>query len=55
MTEQVYPEPLRSFVSDQAPAPVVTVPVVSQGRAALEEANKVSGRASCWRGGLTRA
>ncbi len=38
---QVYPEPLRSFASDQVPAPVITIPVVEQGRAALEAINKV--------------
>lgn len=38
--DQVYPEPLRSFASDAVPAPVVTVPVVEQGRAALEAINK---------------
>ncbi|KAL4423911.1 hypothetical protein ABPG75_001212 [Micractinium tetrahymenae] len=45
MTEQVYPEPLRSFASDQVPAPVITIPVVEQGRAALEAINKEMGLA----------
>ncbi len=39
MTEQVYEAPLTSFASDTVPAPVATVPVVSQGRAALEKVN----------------
>lgn len=50
---QVYPEPLRSFASDQVPAPVITIPVVEQGRAALEAINKVrsclNATASCVR------
>lgn len=41
MTEQVYPEPLRSFATDAVPAPVTTIPVLAQGRAALEKINKV--------------
>jgi phosphoribosylformylglycinamidine synthase len=45
MTEQVYPEPLRSFASDAVPAPVVTVPVMERGRAALEAINKEMGLA----------
>ena len=38
---QVYPEPLASFASDTVPGPVFTVPVVEQGRAALEAIDKV--------------
>ena len=38
---QVYPEPLDSFASDVVPGPVFTVPVVEQGRAALEAIDKV--------------
>ncbi len=41
MTEQVYPAPLSSFASDTVPAPVTTIPVVAEGRAALERINKV--------------
>ena len=40
-TSQVYPEPLQSFASDAVPGPVFTVPVVEQGRAALEAIDKV--------------
>ena len=63
MTEQVYPQALTSFASDTVPAPVATIPVVAEGRAALERINKVGGegwvrrvigRAECggWQGGL---
>lgn len=45
MTEQVYPEPLRSFASDVVPAPVTTVAVLQRGRAALEEINREMGLA----------
>lgn len=38
---QVYPKPLSSFATDMAPAPVATIPVVAEGRAALERINKV--------------
>ena len=38
---QVYPEPLQSFASDTVPGPVFTIPVVEQGRAALEAIDKV--------------
>jgi hypothetical protein len=44
-SQQVYPEPLRSFASDAVPAPVVTVPVMERGRAALEAINKA--RCAC--------
>ena len=45
MTEQVYGSPLGSFASDAAPAPVCTVPVVAEGRAALERVNGEMGLA----------
>jgi phosphoribosylformylglycinamidine synthase len=45
MTEQVYPEPLRSFKSDAVPAPVYTVPILEEGRRALEEINREMGLA----------
>ncbi len=41
MAPQVYPKPLSSFATDMAPAPVATIPVVAEGRAALERINKV--------------
>jgi phosphoribosylformylglycinamidine synthase len=41
MTEQVYAAPAVSFKVDAAPAPVFTVPVMQQGRAALEAINEV--------------
>jgi phosphoribosylformylglycinamidine synthase len=41
MTEQVYEAPAASFKVDAVPAPVFTVPVMQQGRAALEAINKV--------------
>lgn len=40
---QVYPEPLRSFKTDTVPSPVITIPVVAEGRAALERINKARG------------
>jgi phosphoribosylformylglycinamidine synthase len=45
MTEQVYPEPLRSFASSALPGPVFTVPVLEKGRAALEQINAELGLA----------
>ncbi|GAB4814933.1 hypothetical protein N2152v2_001979 [Parachlorella kessleri] len=45
MTEQVYPEPLRSFATDAVPARVTTIPVMEHGRAALEKVNKEMGLA----------
>ncbi len=45
MTEQVYLEPLKSFVSPVIPSPVFTVPVLEQGRRALEEINEELGLA----------
>jgi len=41
MTEQVYPTPLLSFKTDTVPTPVFTVPIMSQGAAALEQINEV--------------
>jgi phosphoribosylformylglycinamidine synthase len=41
MTEQVYEAPAASFKVDAVPAPVFTVPVMQQGRAALEAINEV--------------
>ena len=38
---QVYPQPLDTFASDVVPGPVFAVPVVDQGRAALESIDKV--------------
>jgi len=45
MTEQIYPAALQSFATDTIPAPVVTVPVMAKGRAALEEINATMGLA----------
>ena len=45
MTEQVYAEPLSSFASPVTPSPVFTVPVLEQGRRALEEINEELGLA----------
>jgi phosphoribosylformylglycinamidine synthase len=45
MTEQVYESPLNTFSTDVIPAPVFTVPVLSQGRAALEQVNAEMGLA----------
>jgi phosphoribosylformylglycinamidine synthase len=39
MTECVYITPLESFTSGETPAPVVTVPVLAEGRAAIERIN----------------
>jgi phosphoribosylformylglycinamidine synthase len=39
MTECVYPFPLESFHGAEAPAAVVTVPVLAEGRAAIERVN----------------
>ena len=39
MTEEVYKEPLSSFKTDVVPAPVYTVPLMQQGRAALDAIN----------------
>jgi len=40
MTECVYPSALKSFTLDKAPQPVFTIPLLSNGRAALEKINK---------------
>lgn len=45
MTEEVYWQPLRSFASDAVPEPVYTVPVMEEGRAALERINADMGLA----------
>ena len=45
MTEEIYASPATSFAVDAAPAPVFTVPVLSRGRAALEEINARMGLA----------
>jgi phosphoribosylformylglycinamidine synthase len=45
MTECPYPEPLTSFSHGQVPAPVATIPVITEGRAALERANREMGLA----------
>ena len=39
MTEEIYAAPLRSFSCDVVPAPLFTVPVMEQGRSALEAIN----------------
>ena len=42
MTEEVYRAPVRSFTEGlQAPAPTFTIPLMAEGRAALEKINKV--------------
>jgi hypothetical protein len=50
MTEQVYDAPAATFKVDAAPAPVFSVPVMAQGRAALEAINDV--RSVFWGGGV---
>ena len=45
---QVYDEPLTSFASDMEPGPVITVPVMEQGRKALEDISQVGGAALSW-------
>lgn len=45
MTEQVYDDPLKSFATDAIPAPVFTIPVMAEGRAALQEVNESMGLA----------
>lgn len=45
MTEQVYETPLKTFATDAAPAPAITIPVVAEGRAALERVNGEMGLA----------
>jgi len=43
MTEQLYETPCDTFDSGARPQPVVTVPIMSEGRAALERINKERG------------
>ena len=45
MTECSYPEPLTDFASGTSPAPVATVPVMAEGRKALERINNRLGLA----------
>ncbi len=45
MTECPYPEPLTSFTTGVRPAPVSVVPVMAEGRAALERINRELGLA----------
>ncbi|CAI5965156.1 unnamed protein product [Closterium sp. NIES-64] len=45
MTECVYESRLETFVTDAAPAPVVRIPVMKEGRKALEQVNKDMGLA----------
>jgi phosphoribosylformylglycinamidine synthase len=45
MTECPYPEPLANFASGASPAPVSAVPVLAEGRAALERINDELGLA----------
>jgi phosphoribosylformylglycinamidine synthase len=45
MTECPYPRPLASFALDVRPEPVAEVPVLSEGRAALERVNRELGLA----------
>ena len=52
MTEEVYSSPVKSFAVTATPAATVTVPVLAQGRAALEKINKVGAlRGGALRGG----
>ncbi len=42
MTEEIYRQPVRSFTEGlQAPAPTFSIPLMAEGRAALEKINKV--------------
>lgn len=43
MTEEEYKEPLSSFDTGATPKPVQTIPIMEQGRAALEKINKEMG------------
>ncbi|GAX10061.1 phosphoribosylformylglycinamidine synthase [Fistulifera solaris] len=43
MTEQEYPEPLQTFDSGATAAPVRTIPIMKEGRAALERINQEMG------------
>ena len=43
MTEQIYPKPLESFISDAVAAPSRTIPLMAEGRAALEKVSNELG------------
>lgn len=43
MTECIYPTKLMTFESTSTPEPVIRVPLLARGRAALEEINQVKG------------
>ncbi len=43
MTECVYPDQLRTFETGITPAPVITIPLIEEGRAALERINREMG------------
>ncbi|KAK9814223.1 hypothetical protein WJX72_002529 [[Myrmecia] bisecta] len=43
MTEQVYPAPLTSFKTHVKPGPVTSIPLLAEGRAALEAINEEMG------------
>lgn len=43
MTEEEYGEPLSTFDTGATPKPVETIPIMSEGRAALEQINKEMG------------
>jgi len=45
MTECVYEVPLESFAADHAPEPMMEIPLIQEGRAALERLNKEMGLA----------
>ena len=45
MTECVYDEPLATFVTNAVPEPTYTIPVLAEGRAALERVDKEMGLA----------
>ncbi|GMH61806.1 hypothetical protein TrRE_jg10546, partial [Triparma retinervis] len=43
MTEMIYPDPIESFDAGVTPAPVTTVPIMEEGRSALEAINASKG------------
>jgi phosphoribosylformylglycinamidine synthase len=43
MTEEVYTNPITSFESGAVPNPVETIPIMTEGRAALEKVNRERG------------
>ena len=43
MTEQLYATPCETFDSGATPQPVMTIPIMSEGRAALERINQERG------------